>query len=91
MGSNLDLRDQVGNSAVKSTLGELFSGKKGYTVKDEPVIRPCKTCRKPVKSTEKFCQECGTKVESEVKTNCPSCNGKLKGGEKFCTQCGAKI
>ncbi len=91
MGSNLDLRDQLNNSQVKSTLGELFSGKKGYQVKEEPIIRPCRTCKKPVKSTEKFCQECGTKVELEIKRNCSGCNAFLKGGEKFCTQCGTKI
>jgi len=91
MGSNLDLRDQANNPAIKSTLGELFSGKKGYIVKEEPIIKPCRNCKKPVKSTEKFCQECGTKVELEVKKNCPSCNKQLKGMEKFCTECGARI
>ena len=91
MGSNIDLRDQVNDPKIKSTLGELFSGKKGYIVKEEPIIKACRNCRKPVKSTEKFCQECGTKVEEEIKRNCPSCNAALKGIEKFCTQCGSKI
>ena len=91
MGSNVDLREQMNNSQVKSTLGELFSGKKGYSVNEEPIIRPCRNCKKLVKSTEKFCQECGTKVELEVKKNCSSCNKELKGIEKFCTECGAKI
>lgn len=91
MGSNIDLRDQLNNPQIKNTLGELFSGKKGYKVKDEVVIRPCRNCRKPVKSTEKFCQECGAKVQEELKKNCPSCSKPLKGLEKFCTECGAKI
>src|SRR3989344_1553196 len=72
MGSNVDLRDQLNNPQVKDTLGQLFSGKKGYKVKDDIIIKPCKNCRKPVKSTEKFCQECGTKVEDEIKRNFPS-------------------
>ena len=91
MGSNVDLRNELNNPAIKSTLGELLSGKKGYKVIDEPIIRPCRNCKKLVKSTEKFCSECGTKVELEIKTNCPSCNKPLKGSEKFCTECGAKI
>ena len=57
-------------------------------VKDEPIVKPCRNCKKPVKSTEKFCQECGAKVELDVKKNCPSCNKPLKGIEKFCTECG---
>ena len=91
MGSNLDLRDQANNPQIKDTLGELFSGKKGYKVAQETIIKPCKNCRKPVKNTEKFCSECGTPVSEEIKKNCPSCNKNLKGGEKFCTDCGAKI
>ena len=92
MGSNLDLRDQVNNPQIKNTVGELFSGKKGYKIKDDVVIKPCKTCKKQVKSTEKFCSECGTPVQEEdVKKNCPNCKKLLKGTEKFCIDCGAKI
>ena len=91
MGSNVDLRDQVNNSIVMDTLGEVLSGKKGYKVAQETVIKPCRNCKKPVKSTEKFCPECGTKVQEEIKKNCPSCNKQLKSIEKFCTECGNKI
>lgn len=91
MGSNIDLREFHGNEKVKDTLGKLLSGKKGYKIAEEPVIKPCRNCKKLVKSTEKFCSECGAKVELEIKKNCPSCNAALKGIEKFCTQCGSKI
>ena len=90
MGSNIDLRDQLNNPQVKETLGHLFSGKKGYQVK-ETIIKPCRNCRKPVKSTDKFCPECGANTQEEVKTNCLNCKKQLKGMEKFCTDCGAKI
>jgi rRNA maturation endonuclease Nob1 len=90
MGSNLDLRDQVGNPQVRSTLGELFSGKKGYQVKEIITIK-CRNCKKIIKNTEKFCSECGTSVQEEFKRNCPSCKKQLKGTEKFCTECGSKI
>lgn len=90
MGSNVDLRDQLNNQNVKNTLGELFSGKKGYQVK-ETIIRPCKNCRKPVKDSEKFCSECGANTQEEIKKNCPNCKKDLKGTEKFCTGCGAKL
>ena len=91
MGSNVDLRDQINNQAVKTSLGELLSGKKGYQIKEEVVIKPCRNCKKPVKNTEKFCPECGTRIQEEIKTNCSSCNKQLKGVEKFCTDCGTKI
>jgi len=91
MGSNIDLREFYGNEKIKETLGEVFSGKKGYKIAEEVITKPCRNCKKPVKSTEKFCPECGTKVELEIKKNCPSCNKLLKGIEKFCTECGAKI
>ena len=91
MGSNVDLRDQINNPQIKDMLGQVLSGKKGYKIKDEVIIRPCRNCRKPVKNTEKFCRECGTKIEDEIKKNCPSCKKPLKGTEKFCTECGAKI
>ena len=90
MGSNVDLRDQLNNPAVKDTLGELFSGKKGYQVK-ENVIKPCRNCRKPVKNTDRFCPECGANTQEEIKKDCPNCKKLLKGNEKFCTECGAKI
>jgi len=91
MGSNVDLRDQIDNPSVLNSLGEVFSGKKGYKIKQEAVIRPCKNCRKPVKSTDKFCPECGANTQEEIKKNCPNCKVQLKGIEKFCTQCGSKI
>lgn len=91
MGSSLDLREFRSNQQVDSTLGELLSGKKGYKVIKEAIIIKCKNCKKAVKSTEKFCPECGTKVELDEKKNCPSCKKPLKGNEKFCTECGAKI
>jgi len=91
MGSNLDLRDQVNNPRIKDTLGELFSGKKGYKVAQEVSIIKCRNCKKLVKSTDKFCQECGTKTQEEIKKDCPSCHKPLKGNEKFCTECGGKI
>ncbi|MEK6835656.1 MAG: zinc ribbon domain-containing protein [Nanoarchaeota archaeon] len=91
MGSNVDLRDQVKNQAVLDTLGEVLSGKKGYKIVQETTIRPCRNCRKPVKSNDKFCPECGTKIQEEIKKNCPNCKKELKGIGKFCTECGAKI
>jgi RNA polymerase subunit RPABC4/transcription elongation factor Spt4 len=90
MGSNVDLRDQINNPEIKNTLGELFSGKKGYVVK-ETIIKHCKNCRKLVKDTDKFCPECGVNTKEEIKKNCLNCKKQLKGNEKFCTECGNKI
>lgn len=46
----------------------------------------CIRCGNEVKTGQKFCGKCGTKIE-EGKI-CPSCGNKLSGKEKFCAECG---
>ena len=37
----------------------------------------------------KFCQECGTKIET--KKFCPNCGNEVKESSKFCIECGTKL
>jgi rRNA maturation endonuclease Nob1 len=50
---------------VVDAFSKLISGKSNYKTiieKDKPVIK-CKNCGKILTGEEKFCPECGTKVE----------------------------
>ncbi|CAC5419619.1 unnamed protein product [Mytilus coruscus] len=55
----------------------------------------CKKCGADVAPSNKFCGQCGQKVEiddheGKIK-NCPSCNSLQKLTQKFCTDCGFEI
>lgn len=47
----------------------------------------CPKCGAQIKSTAKFCPECGTKM----KPVCPNCKKELSAGTKFCPECGTKL
>lgn len=49
----------------------------------------CKKCGNSVAEKEKFCWECGTKIEREAL--CKGCGSKLKLGAKFCSMCGQDV
>lgn len=44
----------------------------------------CKNCGKEVAAGEKFCKECGARVENV----CPECGCSLEEGARFCGHCG---
>ena len=45
--------------------GKLVSGKSGYkaTIEKKHITVKCKTCNSVLDDSQKFCHECGTKVE----------------------------
>lgn len=57
------------NSSFQEALGKLFSGRAGYkpVIETKQIIIQCKGCGKTLEDTQKFCDECGTKVERPVK------------------------
>lgn len=63
--SGFDLRQYQDDSNIKNIFGKLISGKEGYeTVIDKSKKVPiCKKCGKKLFNDEKFCPECGTRVE----------------------------
>lgn len=63
-----DLRKQMNDPKVAAAFGKLISGKDNYVPviekKHEPLI--CKKCSFQLCGDEKFCPECGTKVEKKI-------------------------
>src|SRR3989304_2015674 len=48
------------------------------------VAVPCPTCQSEVLPGQKFCPECGTRIEAA----CSSCGAALSPSAKFCPECG---
>lgn len=47
----------------------------------------CPSCGARLPASSKFCNECGTKIQ----TSCPQCGASLPPGSKFCNECGTKL
>lgn len=60
-----DLRRYMNDPKTQEIFGLLISGKKGYIPVQERRVEViyCKGCRRQMNEDEKFCPECGTKVE----------------------------
>jgi hypothetical protein len=60
-----DLRKYMNDPKTLEIFGQLISGRKGYIPVQEKRIEIvyCKGCRRQMNEEEKFCPECGTKVE----------------------------
>lgn len=52
-----------------SAFGKLLSGKSNYrpVIEKKQIVLKCKNCGTILDDIEKFCHECGTKVEKPVK------------------------
>ncbi|MFH1307296.1 MAG: hypothetical protein ABIH72_00400 [archaeon] len=65
MTSNRDLRKYQDSDAVQDAFSRIVSGRSGYKAiieKDKPKLY-CNGCSKLLEGEEKFCPECGTKIE----------------------------
>lgn len=53
------------DASFAGALGKLLSGRPGYkpVIESKQVIIRCKTCGKIMDDSQKFCDECGAKVE----------------------------
>ena len=53
------------DASFANAFGKLISGRSGYTpvIESKQIIVKCKKCGKIMEDTQKFCDECGTKVE----------------------------
>jgi rRNA maturation endonuclease Nob1 len=49
----------------QNALGKLLSGRQGYkpVIETKQVVIKCKGCGKVLEDCQKFCHECGTRVE----------------------------
>jgi len=69
MGSNIDLRHLQNSEAIEDAFSKLVSGgKAGYKTvierKKEPI--KCPSCNRILEGDEKFCPECGKRLEGKV-------------------------
>ena len=57
------------NDAIAAAFGKLVSGKAGYkaVIEKKPMVLRCKHCASVVDINQKFCHECGSKVEKPMK------------------------
>lgn len=57
------------DASFSDALGKLVSGRSGYkpVIESKQVIVRCKNCNKIMDDCQKFCDECGTKVERPEK------------------------
>ena len=55
------------DASFQDALGKLVSGKAGYkpVIEKKQVVIKCKNCGQVLEENQKFCHECGTKVEKE--------------------------
>jgi len=55
----------MNDPSFQNALGKLFSGKSGYkpVIETRQVVIRCKSCGKTMEEGQKFCDECGTRVE----------------------------
>lgn len=60
-----DVSDQMDAEPVLEAYSKIISGKRGYRAVMERRAEPikCKSCNCVLKGVEKFCPECGAKVE----------------------------
>ena len=66
--SGWDLREQFNDDKTFSSFSQLISGKVNYKTirekKQEPIF--CSQCKTQLKGKEKFCPECGNRVEIKL-------------------------
>ena len=58
---------------------------------DDLKSRTCTGCGAVNPEGVKFCQECGTKLNSSEKGKCPECGAEYTAGARFCGECGRKL
>lgn len=53
------------NDGISDIFSKIVSGKAGYkaVIEKKPMIIKCKNCQTTLDANQKFCHECGTKVE----------------------------
>jgi len=53
------------NDAFADAFSKMVSGKAGYkaVIEKKPMVIKCKNCQTILDISQKFCHECGTKVE----------------------------
>jgi len=64
-GSCRDLRKYMNDPKVLQAFGKVLTGKSNYSPPIETKAPECPKCKTILCGDEKFCPECGTKIEKE--------------------------
>jgi membrane protease subunit (stomatin/prohibitin family) len=51
----------------------------------------CSKCNSPIQLNSKFCNNCGTPIETRQELECPNCKAKNESNAKFCNECGSAL
>ena len=65
VGGGRDLREFYGDTKIHNAFSKILSGKQGYKTIVEAQRKKCQ-CGHELKGIEKFCPECGTRVENNI-------------------------
>jgi len=92
MGSSIDLRKYQNPESIQDIYSKIVSGKLGYKaiIERKKPIPKCIGCGRGGDEDQKFCSQCGGKMEVPI-TNCPDCKKTINEGQKFCTECGFSL
>ena len=72
----------------------IIKTKQGKTkIKQQHTLKlQCNNCHTELYEGQKFCTDCGRKIDNEVsKKFCQNCGAEIKKDQKFCTGCGEKL
>jgi|GEM_PF-6826763 len=85
--------EKIEVKGVREKVEEEYGEVKEEEIREYPkttlMFTLCPHCGAKVKLDQKFCQNCGRKLEGiEEETECPFCKTKTTLGEKYCPSCG---
>jgi membrane protease subunit (stomatin/prohibitin family) len=89
MGAGVGIGAGAGIGAVFTDAINGATKKETTTTTTTVKTKNCPNCNAEIKSTAKFCSECGHKFAT--KKFCPNCGAEVKATAKFCSECGEKI
>ncbi len=77
---------------LTETLKNIENKPRKTEIKNEEATKTCAKCGAVLKSSAKFCSECGEKQPEAKKTKfCTKCGASVKSSAKFCPDCGEKF
>ncbi|MGH9968644.1 MAG: SPFH domain-containing protein [Pyrinomonadaceae bacterium] len=86
-GAGLGAGFAIGNAMAGAMTSAMNPQNRG----DEATKITCPKCGASNSTAVKFCNECGTKLETASQAEvCVKCGAKLQTGARFCSECGAK-
>lgn len=86
-----DFTDQNYTEALKYSVkaDKILESRKVPEIAREDELLRCSECGSIVNENDKFCWNCGAKIE--IQYLCPVCHKEVKSDDKFCRNCGAKL